>query len=499
MSFFMGLDIGTTSTSGLIIDNEGRIISIDERPVKLVSKNAGWAEQNPLQWWKNVCLIVPSLIKKANITSDVIKGIGVSGMLPALVILDADNRLVRNSIQQSDGRSGEEVSELKSEISEKEFLKLTGNGINQQIMATKLRWLEKHENQNFKKIHTILGSYDFINFMFTGNKRVDRNWALECGFININKNQIDPDLVRLSHIRNSCIPKLSFSSEIIGEISQEAALATGLRVGTPVAGGSADHISSAFASGINEEGSVLLKFGGATDIMTCSGHACMDSRLFLDYHLIPGKFVPNGCMSTGGTGLNWLIETFNLDSLRKDLTSKKTIHQLLDQKISHRIPRSQDLFVLPYFLGEKTPIHDADARGVIFGLSFSHSIGDIWRAFLESYCYALKDHINVFHEIGFNTNYFVASDGGTKSKIWMHICSDVIQEPITVLEDNPGSCLGAAWMSVIATESTAEWRGIESFVKRAYQVEPKREFRCGYEDGFIKFKTIYHKLKDEFS
>ena len=208
--------------------------------------------------------------------------------------------------------------------------------------------------------------------------------------------------------------------------------------------------------------------------------------------------MPNGCMSTGGTGLNWLVETFNLSSFKDEKVGSKSVHRMLDEKIKHQSPGSDGVFVIPYFLGEKTPIHDPDARGVIFGLSFNHGIGEIWKAFLESYCYAFKDHVNVFNEIGFETKYFTASDGGTRSRIWMQICADIIQESITILENNPGSCLGAAWMAAIATGSTDDWGGIESFVKPSYRVDPEKNFKGYYEKGFTQFKSLYQQLKDQF-
>ena len=168
MPIFLGLDIGTTSTIGILIDEGDRILATASKPVALSSPHPGWAEERPQQWWANVCAIVPQLLEKAGCKAADISAIGVTGMVPAVVLLDDKGRLLRPSIQQSDGRSGIEAGEIAEEIDQDEFLQRTGNGINQQLVATKLRWLERHEHDVFRRIWTVFGSYDFINWKTHG-------------------------------------------------------------------------------------------------------------------------------------------------------------------------------------------------------------------------------------------------------------------------------------------------------------------------------------------
>ena len=170
MSIFLGLDIGTTSTIGLLADDGDRILATANRAVDLSSLNPGWAEEDPGQWWANVCAVVPDLLEKSGCQAGDISAVGVTGMVPAVVLLDKSGHLLRPSIQQSDARSGAEVEEIKEEIDPAYFLQLTGNGINQQLVANKLRWLQRHENDVFKRIATVFGSYDFINWKLTGSR-----------------------------------------------------------------------------------------------------------------------------------------------------------------------------------------------------------------------------------------------------------------------------------------------------------------------------------------
>src|SRR5271156_3370687 len=310
MRCVLGLDIGTTSTIGVLIRPPDQTLALASRPVALRSDHVGWAEEDPEQWWSNVGEIVRELLRTARVSAADIAAVGVTGMLPAVVLLDSAGRLLRPSIQQSDARCGAEVDELRAEVDEKAFLAKAGNGINQQLVGAKLRWIERHEPEIFVRIGTVFGSYDYINWRLTAERAIEQNWALEAGFVELATHAIDDALVALAHIPPSALPRKVASHEILGVVSDQGAAESGLKSGTPVIGGAADHIASALGAGVVGAGDVLLKFGGSVDILTATDHARPDSRLFLDYHLKPGFYVPNGCMSTGGSALNWFAREF---------------------------------------------------------------------------------------------------------------------------------------------------------------------------------------------
>ncbi|MDQ0564149.1 xylulokinase [Rhizobium mesoamericanum] len=491
MSITLGLDIGTTSTIGILIELPNRVLGLSSRPSTLHSPRHGWAEEDPAQWWANVCEIARELIATSGIEPGQISAVGVTGMLPAVVLLDDAGRVLRPSIQQSDGRCGKEVEELKAEWDEADFLAKAGNGINQQLVTAKLRWIARHEPETFGRIATVMGSYDFINWKLTGKRAIEQNWALEAGFIDINTGNLDDELIGLARIRRDAIPGKVVSHEVLGDVTDEAAKATGLAVGTPVIGGAADMIASAFGAGINKAGDVLLKFGGAVDILTATDVVRPDPRMFLDYHLVPGLYMPNGCMSTGGSGLNWFISTF---AGREEIAAKAegiSVHRYLDRLAATCAPGADGLTILPYFLGEKTPIHDASARGLIEGLTLSHHIGHLWRAMLEAYAYALRHHIDVLNDIGHPTTRFMVSDGGSQSRIWMQIVSDVLQQPLQGLTGHPGSCLGVAWAAAIGAGLTEDWSGVTAFVGRGERIVPNPENAAVYNGGYRTYRALY--------
>ena len=491
MSCVLGLDIGTTSTIGVLIRLPGATLGVASRPVELRAERLGWAEQDPSQWWANVGEIVRELLAGAGVGPDDIKAVGVTGMLPALVLLDDTGALLRPSIQQSDARCGREVAELRREVDETAFLARAGNGVNQQLIAAKLRWIERREPENFARIATVFGSYDYINWRLTGERAVEQNWALEAGFVNLSTHEIDDALVALAHVPRAAVPRKTASHEILGRVTPRAAQETGLAAGTPVIGGAADMIASALAAGVIEAGDVLLKFGGSVDVLTATDHVQPDARLYLDYHLRPGLYVPNGCMATGGSALNWFARNFAGGEREAARIAGGTLHQWLDRLADARPPGADGLVVLPYFLGEKTPVHNPDARAVFDGLTLSHDIGHVWRALLEAYAYAIAHHVETLNDIGHRTERFIVSDGGSASRVWMQIVADVLQRPLQRLEGHAGSCVGVAWTAAIGAGLAPDWSGVSAFVTPGERIPPRPEFAAVYREGYRRYRALY--------
>jgi xylulokinase len=496
MRCVLGLDIGTTSTIGVLIRPPDQMLGLASRPAALNSEHVGWAEEDPEHWWANVGEIVRELLGVSGVSPADVAAVGVAGMLPAVVLLDSDGRLLRPSIQQSDARCGAEVAELRAEIDENAFLAKAGNGVNQQLVAPKLRWIERREPEVFSRIGTVFGSYDYINWRLTGERAVEQNWALEAGFVDLKRHAIDDALVALAHVPRAALPRKVASHEILGVVSDQGAAESGLKPGTPVLGGAADHIASALGAGVVSAGDVLLKFGGSVDILTATDEVRPDPRLFLDYHLKPGLFVPNGCMSTGGSALNWFVDQFASGQAQAAASAGLSIHQWLDRLADARPAGSDGLVVTPYFLGEKTPIHDANARATFDGLTLSHDVGHIWRALLEAYAYGIAHHVEVFHEIGYRTERFIVSDGGSTSRVWMQIVADVLGEPLTRLAGHPGSCAGAAGTAAIGVGLASDWSAISAFVRKADRIEPRREAAETYARGYRRYREIYRRLAD---
>ena len=296
----------------------------------------------------------------------------------------------------------------------------------------------------------------------------------------------------LGHIDPALLPPVRASHEVIGEVTREAAAATGLAAGTPVVAGCADHVASAFVAGIRRDGDLLLKFGGAGDILLATDRPQPDPRLFLDYHLVPGPVHAERLHGLLGRGAE-------LDRARaaagRPMPRASEPHARLDRLAADVPPGADGLILLPYFLGEKTPMHDPYARGTLVGLGLHHTLGHIWRAALEAVVFGFRHHVEVFEELGQGVRRVVASDGGAESRVWMQIAADVLGQPIELLAGHPGSCLGAAYVAGVAAGGFAGWDEIARYVRPAGVVEPDPANADRYARHYALYRELYERLR----
>lgn len=485
----LGIDIGTTATKIVVMDAKGRLLAEDQNPSNLISKKAAWAEEDPSVWWANVCTCIPRILFDNNIDPADICGVGVSGMVPTLILLDENGDVIRNSIQQNDARSSMEIDEFKKELDEAEIFIKTGSAITQQSIGPKLLWLRKHENENLSRARYIMGSYDYINYKLTGQFCVEKNWALESGLFDLSTKTWIKEVIDCSSINASILPEIVESSAIIGKVTREAAMQTSLKEGTPVVGGSADHISSAFSAGVKGSGDLLVKLGGAGDILLALEDLKLNRKLFLDYHLIPGKYLINGCMASSGSLIKWFQSGF----------AEMMGYKELDE-IAARISAGSDgLFCLPYFIGEKTPVFDPLARGIFWGVSLHHSRAHFFRAILEGISYGFLHHIKVLNEMGEKVRKVRVTNGGAKSFLWKQVTSDVIGYPLEIVENHPGSSLGVAFLAGLGVGLFSSWDEIEHFIKIKDIIQPNLRNHEIYENKFETYLKLYKRNKELFA
>ncbi len=482
MSIFLGIDIGTTATKALLLDTQRGVVAEAERPTQLHSPYAGWAEEDTAEWWANVCAVTRQIAAGVDIA-----GVGVSGMVPCTILLDERNEPLRRSIQQNDARSVEEVAELNARLAGRRILERTGSAITQQSTAPRLLWLARHEPEIWRRTRTLVGSYDYITMKLTGERAVESNWALETGLLDIEKGTWADDVLEASGGRGALLPPIRRPQEIVGKVTPAAARETGLRAGVPVVAGTADHIGSTFAAGILDDGDLLIKLGGAGDIMLAVNEPLVDERLYLDYHLLPDRYVMSGCMATSGSLIRWF---------QREMAAGAPLAQL-DQEAGSVEPGAGGVIVLPYFLGEKTPINDPEATGAFVGLRLVHTRGHLFRAVLESIGFGFRHHLDVFKERGHAPRRARVTDGGSQSRVWTQITADVLGIPLEKVTMRSGSSFAAAFVAGIGTGAFADWREIERFVSVSEIIQP-RPLEV-YERGYAVYRALYPALKEVVS
>lgn len=484
-TYLLGIDIGTTSTKVVVIDSAGGILAEASRPSVLTSREPTWAEEDTEQWWQNLRVVVPEVLEKAGLHPADIAGIGVSGMVPTLILTGADGQVLRTSIQQNDARAVEEIDQMRAQTNTAEVLEKTGSAITQQSIGPKLLWLRHHEPALIDRARHVMGSYDYIVLRLTGKYSIERNWAMESGLFDFRRQDWDNQLLSLAGIDRSWLGKVHWPAEVVGQVTSQAAQATGLLAGTPVVAGSADHIASAFSAGVREPGDLLVKLGGAGDILFCLDQPEMDPRLFLDYHVIPGKYLINGCMASSGSLIRWFRDQF----------APGVEYAELDREAAAIPAGSEGLVLLPYFLGEKTPLNDPMARGTLVGLTLTHTRGHIYRAVLEGIAYGFNHHLVVLAEHGFVPTRVRLTNGGAHSLLWRQVTADVLGLPLEQVAHHPGSSLGAAFVAGKGVGAFKDWSEIEKYIEIATVTQPIPENHARYQRLFRIYREVYENLK----
>ncbi len=487
MALLLGIDIGTTSTVGILVDSEtGRTLATADRPAELSSPRPGWAEEDPRQWWDNLRHLLPELLRRAGVTGAEVAAVGVAGMVPTLILLDERGEVLRPSIQQNDARAVAEIEEFQRRFPEEEVLARTGSAVTQQSIGPKLLWLRRHEPEVMARARRVMGSYDFVVHRLTGAFSAERNWALESGLFDFRHERWIPEILDFAGIDEDRLGTVRWPREVVGEVTSRAARETGLRAGTPVVAGSADHVASTFSAGVVEEGDLLVKLGGAGDILFCTDRPVVDRRLFLDYHLVEGRWLPNGCMAASGSLIKWFVREFGCGAGYAEL----------DREAAAVPPGAEGLVLLPYFLGEKTPVNDPQARGLFFGLTLSHRRGHLYRALLEGIGFGFLHHLAVLEEKGLAVRRVRVTNGGARSDLWKRITAEVLGLTLEPLAAHPGSCLGAAFVAGMGIGAFADWSEIDRFLAFGEPVVPDARAHERYRERFRIYRALYERNAD---
>lgn len=481
--YTLGIDIGTTGLKAVVLDPSQGILARAERPHDLRSPHPGWAEEDTRQWWSTTVSAIRDVL--SDVAAPDIAAIGVSGMVPAMVLLDERGEPLRHSIQQNDARAAIEVEELRASVDETEFFTRTGGVPNQQNIAPRWRWLARHEPDVIARTAHLMGSYDYITFRLSGRLSLEENWAAESGLYDISQHAWHAPYLAQAGIAQGVLPKVSAPTTVVGSVSAEAAAQTGLREGTPIVAGSADHVAAALAAGLTANGDVLLKFGGAGDILYCAESPDPDPHFYFDYHDVPGLTLINGCMASSGSLVKWFA---------RELAGSADLADL-DREAALIGPGSEGVLALPYFLGEKTPIFDPAARGVFAGVMLHHTRAHLYRAVLESVCYGFAHHLALLREAGRPIARVRAADGGARSALWMQMAADVTGESVAIVGGDAASALGVAFVAAIGAGLTHDWSAIQRFSPIGAVYTPQADAHTIYQRGFALYRELYTRIR----
>jgi xylulokinase len=489
-SLVLGLDVGTTSTKAVLADPAtGTVLAQASAMCYLSSPHAGWAEADPSQWWHNVCGLVPQVLAEAQVSAADVAAVAATGMVPAVVVTDGAATPLRPAILQNDARAVREIRELSDKLGHLDLVTLTGSALTQQSVAPTLLWLQRNEPDVWSKTMHVFGSYDWLAVALGARPHVEENWALESGLFTLKDWSILGDVTVAAGISLVVLPGIEKPGTAVGTVSPTAAEQTGLRAGTPIVTGGADHVLSAYAAGLASPGDWLVKLGGAGDILAVTGEPLVDQRLYLDAHPREGLWLPNGCMATSGSLIRWF----------QAIAGDKPVAEL-EAAAAESTPA--ELICLPYFLGEKSPLHDPDLRGAFLGLHLGHTTGDLYRSILEAIGYGFRQHAEILAERGVPLRATArVSNGGSRSRVWKQILADVLGVPLEPILDHPGAALGAALAAGVGSGLLDGWTDTGAFITLGEPVQPDLSLADRYDEAYSIYRdagaaltSVSHRL-----
>ena len=441
---WLGIDIGTGGSRALLVDERGAVrAGFTAAHEDIIMHRPLWAEQRPENWWDAAVAAIRGVLAKAGVPGSAVKGIGLSGQMHGLVILDADCRVIRPSLIWCDQRSQAQVDGINARVGREKVLEYTANPVLTGFTLPKLLWVRDNEPENFARVRKVLLPKDYIRFCLTGEFATEVSDASGTSLFDVVKRHWSYEMMDALELERSMLPACYESSEVSGRVTREAAAATGLVEGTPVVGGGGDQASSAVGNGIVEAGIVSCTLGTSGVVFAHMEKVAYDpaGRVHTFCHAVRDKWHVMGVTQGAGLSLQWF----------RNQLAAGTDYDTLTAEAAEAPAGSQGLFWLPYLMGERTPHLDATARGGWMGLTARHRRADLIRAVIEGVSYSQRDCLDIIESLGVGVSSVRASGGGAQSPFWRQLLADILSKPVVTLETQEGSAYGAALLALVGT------------------------------------------------
>ncbi|GAA4783974.1 FGGY-family carbohydrate kinase [Actinomycetospora chlora] len=478
MSLVLGIDIGTSSSKGVLVDGDGHVVARADVEHATSFPHPGWVEHDAEDvWWADVAALLRELL--AHGTPD---AVGVSGIGPVLLPADADGRPLRPAILYGvDTRATAEIAELTEEIGGEEIVARGGTPLSSQAVGPKWRWLQRHEPEVYAGTRLFLMASSFLVHRLTGEYVLDHHSASQCDpMYDLEAAGWATDLAEVV-APGLALPRLLWPGEVAGTVTAAAARATGLREGTPVTAGTIDAWAEAASVGVETAGDTMVMYGTTMFLVQVTDAPVRHPALWATRGVAPGSFTTAAGMATSGAVTAWLRDLVGADYAT-----------LLDEAAAVP-PGARGLLLLPYFAGERTPISDPDARGLVLGLTTSHGRAELYRAALEGTAHGVRHNLEAFRDAGGPSPRLVAVGGGTRGGLWTQIVSDVTGREQQVPADTTGAALGDALLAARAIgvdADAARWNPVVA------TVSPDPERTALYDAFHAHYRALYPATAD---
>lgn len=502
MNYLIGIDIGTSATKTVLFDETCQVIQSASQEYPLYQPQNGWAEQEPLDWYSAVVRTVKKVVQESGVPAEAIKGIGLSGQMHGLVMLNEANEVIRPAIIWCDQRTGKECEEITRRVGAKRLIEITANPALTGFTASKILWVRNHEAENYKACRHILLPKDYVRFRMTGDYATEVSDASGMQLLDVPNRCWSKEILEKLEIDESLLPKVYESPEVTDHVSEEFAEKTGLTTATVVVGGAGDNAAAAVGTGIVEDGRAFTTIGTSGVVFAHTSEPRIDpkGRVHTFCCAVPGCWHVMGVTQAAGLSLKWfrdtLAEKYKDEAVLKGVDS----YDLINQDVAKVPIGSRRLFYLPYLMGERTPHLNPDCRGVFFGLSAIHTKADMLRSVMEGVSYSLLDCFDVLKEMKVDVQEMMACGGGGKSRIWRQMLADMYACEVKTIKAQEGPALGVAILAGVGAGLFPDVpTACRQFIQQDTWCQPEPSAHAYYEKGHKLYQKLYSQLKECYS
>lgn len=495
----LGVDIGTSESKGVLVDLAGCPVATQVVKHGVETPHPGWFEQDPEDvWWGDFVALTKSLIDAGRVSSKQIVAVAVSGLGQALAPVDSRATPVRRKaiLYGIDTRASAEIQELNAALGYERIFQVAANVLTSQAIGPKILWVKKNEPEVYAKAAKYLTTSSFLVAKLTGRFCLDHHqacfWAPLYDFHRLEwREDFCSGLVPLDRL-----PLLLWPTEIAGHVSATSARATGLREGTPVTAGAGDAFADMISVGVVRERSAMIMYGSTACVYMHTPSPVSDKRLWNYHSFRPGLDGVATCTSTSGALTRWFRDEISRELVAEEEAGGLLAYSRLVDEAATVPPGAHGVIVLPYFSGERSPIFDPAARGVIFGLTLTHTRADLYRAVLEGLAYSVRHNLDVMRDNGLCPDQVVAVGGGTKNRVWLQAVSDICNVSQSIPTVGIGAAYGDAILAAVAIGVLPSVEAASAWVSYRHTVEPDPATREVYTNAYQTYRDLYVRTRE---
>lgn len=507
--YLIGCDVGTSATKAVLMADDGEILGSHVIEYPLITKKGDHdnypgakAEQDPEDYWNAVADTIGASIKQGGVNPKDIKGVSISALSPACILVDKNLQPLQKAHIWMDRRATAECEWLKENIGEEHIFKVSANPIDPYFAATKFMWEKNNRPDIYKKTYKLQTAADYPTMKLTGKAVTDYgNASLISVAFDIVNRKWDTDLIEKIGLDPDKFPEPYPCDEVIGEVTREAAKRTGLAVGTPVVAGTVDANAAWLAGGAVKPGSTQLVMGTAGCLGVVHEDPTFTKDLITIVHAAESKklYTTIAAIVSCGALMHYFRDNFGQIEMNAERMTGRDAYVILNDQAKDVPPGSDGLVVLPYFMGERTPIWDTYARGTMFGLSLNHGRGHIIRAFMEGAAYALLHNFELMQASGLKIDLpMILSEGGAASPMWRQIIADVFGVECEYASSSKGAPMGNAVVAGVGVGIYKNYDIVTEWVEHGNRSIPNAENNARYKKLYTIYRDLYPALKEYF-